>query len=104
MLETIPSIYWMIVIAIPVAFFTFILYQLGMIIKDSREVVRDSSRILKESQIALSKATSILEDVQEMTAVTKTTVKEVNETIITPIRSISSLLTSISAFASGLKK
>jgi len=104
MFETIPSIYWMIIIGIPVAFFTFILYQLGMIIKDSREVVKSSSRILKEAEKSVTKANGILEDVESMVSVTKATVHEVNQTVITPVRGIAKALTAVSAFVSGLKK
>jgi hypothetical protein len=104
MFETIPSLYWMIIIAVPVGFFTFILYQLGMIIKDSREVVRSSSRILKEAEVTVTKANGILEDVESMVSVTKATVYEVNKTVITPVRGIAQALTTVSAFISGLKK
>lgn len=104
MFETIPSIYWMIIIAVPVGFFTFILYQLGMIIKDSREVVRSSSRILKEAEVTITKANGILEDVESMASVTKATVYEVNKTVITPVRGIAQAITATSAFISGLKK
>lgn len=104
MFETIPSIYWMIIIGVPVAFFTFILYQLGMIIKDSREVVKSSSKILKEAEKTVSKANVILDDVQAMIATTKATVYEVNKTVITPIRGIAQALTALSGFVSGLRK
>jgi hypothetical protein len=42
MLDTIPAIYWMIIIGVPVAFFTFILFQIGMFIKDSRGIVTET--------------------------------------------------------------
>jgi uncharacterized protein YoxC len=97
MFETIPSVYWMIIIALPVAFFTFILYELGMLIRESRGVV-------KESQITLKKTNKILDDAQEIVSTAKSTVNEVNQAIITPVRTIGSLLANISAFIQGLKK
>jgi len=97
MFETIPSIYWMIIISIPVAFFTFILYQLGMFIKDSRGVVT-------ETKETLTKTNKILEDAQEIVNTAKDTVNELNQAIVVPIRSIGTALSTVSAFISGLKK
>lgn len=104
MFDTIPAIYWMVIIGIPVGFFTFILYQLGMIIKDSREVVRTSSKLLKETEVTVSKANLILDDVQEMISTTKSTVNEINKTVIIPVRGIAQAVTAASAFVSGLRK
>jgi len=104
MLETIPSIYWMIIIAIPVGFFTFILYQLGMVIKDSRGVVQSSTKILDETNLTLIKANTILDDVQTIVSTTKGTVEEVNTAVIVPVRQISGILSTLTAFLSGMKK
>ena len=97
MLETIPAIYWMIIVAIPVGFLTFILFQLGMLIKDSRGVIT-------ESKETISKANVILDDVQEMITTTKSTVNEINETVIQPVRGIAGTVSTITGFVNGLKK
>ena len=97
MLETIPAIYWMIIIGLPVAFFTFILFQLGMLIKDSRGVIT-------ESKETITKANIILEDVQQMVSTTKSTVNEINETVIQPVRGIAGTISVITGFVNGLKK
>ena len=97
MLETIPAIYWMIIIAIPVGFFTFILFQMGMFIKDSRGLVI-------EAQETVSKTNTILIDAQEIVTTAKSTVNEVNEAILTPIKSIGGVLSGIAGFINGLKK
>lgn len=104
MFETIPAIYWMILIVFPVGFFTFILYQLAMVIKDSRGLVQNSTKILEETNITLSKTNAILDDVQKIVSTTKGTVEEINTAVIQPVRSISSLLSSLTGFISGLKK
>jgi hypothetical protein len=96
MFDTIPSIYWMIIIGVLVAFLTFILYQLGMLIKDTREV-------LVETKETLKKTNEIIEDAQKIVSITKATVEEVNETIITPVRAIDGVLSNISAFIQGFK-
>ena len=104
MFETIPSIYWMIIIVIPVGFFTFILYQLGMVIKDSRGVVQNSTKILEETNITLIKTNTILDDVQTIVSTTKGTVEEVNSAVIVPVRQISGILSTLTAFISRIKK
>jgi uncharacterized protein YoxC len=97
MFDTIPSIYWMIIIGVPVIFFTFILYQLGMLIKDSRGVVVEAKETLKKSN-------KILDDAQEIVNTARATVEEINTAIVTPVRAIGGVLANISAFIQGLKK
>ena len=104
MLETIPSVYWMIIIAIPVGFFTFVLYQMGMLLNDSREVVRTSSDILKETEKTISRANSILDQAEGIVTIAKNTVEEVSSTIIQPVRGIAGAINVVSSFVSGLKR
>ena len=94
MLETIPSVYWMIIIAIRVGFFTFVLYQMGMLLNDSREVVRTSSDILKETEKTISRANSILDQAEGIVTIAKNTVEEVSSTIIQPVRGIAGVVRS----------
>lgn len=89
---------------IPVAFFTFILYQLGMVTKDTRGVVQGSTKIIEEANKTLIKTNVILDDVQAMVSTTKGTVEEVNQAVIQPVRQISGLLTTLTEFLSGMKK
>lgn len=97
MFDTIPAIYWMIIIGLPVVFFTFILLQVGMFIKDSRGIVTETKETLR-------KTNKILEDAQEIVGTAKGTVHELNQAIVTPIRSISTAVSAVSAFISGLKR
>jgi hypothetical protein len=97
MFETIPSIYWMIIIGIPVGFFTFILFEIGMFIKDSRGIVT-------ETKETLQKTNKILEDAQDIVGTAKATVYEVNQAVITPVRSIGRMLSTVAAFLDGLKR
>ena len=97
MFDTIPAIYWMIIIGLPVAFFTFILFELGMLIKDSRGIV-------VEAKETVSKTNVILTDAQEIVSQARATVNEVNEAIVTPIKSIGGVLASVAGFINGLKK
>lgn len=87
----------MIIIGIPVGFFTFILYQLGMFIKDSRDIVA-------EAKETLNKINKMLDDAQEIVSTAKATVNEVQQTIITPIRAIGNVLSRVSALVERLKR
>lgn len=81
-METIPPIYWMIVIAATVIMICFVLYELGMLLKDSRKT---------------------LQNVEGITSTVKGTVEEVNSAIIQPIRGIGSGISAVSGFVAGLK-
>ncbi len=87
-METIPAIYWMIVIAVLSGLLSFILYEIGMFIKESRSTLKNVENITADAQSVISTV--------------KGTVEEVNEAIIQPIRGISSGLSVISGFLSGL--
>ncbi len=71
----------MIVVAAIAILICFVLYELGMLIKDSRKT---------------------LQNVEGITSTVKNTVEEVNETIIQPIRGIGSGISAVSGFISGL--
>jgi predicted PurR-regulated permease PerM len=104
MFDTIPSLYWMIIIGVPVIFFTFILYQLGMLFKESREIVKKSTGILTQLEETLTKANKVLADAEEIVTETKATFYEVNRAIIKPVRTISSLFNSVNSFVSGISR
>ncbi len=72
----------MIVIALIVIMICFVLYELGMLIKDSRKT---------------------LQNVENITTTVKGTVEEVNDMIIKPIRGIGSGISVVNGFLSGLK-
>ncbi len=88
-METIPAIYWMIVIAVLSGLLSFILYEIGMFIKESRSTLKNIENITSDAQSVVSTV--------------KGTVEEVNDAIIKPIRGIGSGLSVVSGFLSGLK-
>lgn len=45
-MDTIPAEYWMIIVAILVAFVCFVLYQLGALIKESKDTVAEVKKTL----------------------------------------------------------
>lgn len=72
----------MIVVTAIVGMICFVLYELGMLIKDSRKTIQN---------------------VEGITSTVKGTVEEVNDAIIKPIRGIGAGVSAVSGFISGLK-
>lgn len=56
-MDTIPPIFWMTMVALFVGFVCFVLYQIGMVVRESRDTI--------------SKSNKIIDDVGEMTGKTK---------------------------------
>lgn len=88
-METIPPIFWMIIVTVLTGLVSFILYEIGMFVKESRNTLKNVEKITEDASLVLS-------DVRG-------TVEEISETIIQPIRGIGSGLSLISGFLSGLK-
>lgn len=96
-MDTIPSVYWMVIITVLVGFVCFVLYQLGVLLMESKNTV-------VEARKAISKLNPLLDDVTDIVATAKDTVYEVNKLIIRPVRKISSVLSVASGFMEGITK
>lgn len=88
-METIPPIYWMVVVGILTALLAFILYEIGMFVKESR--------------LTLKNVEGITSDTKSVVSTVKTTVEEVNDTIIQPIKGIGTTISAVNGFVAGLK-
>lgn len=95
-MDTIPAEYWMIIVAILVGFVCFVLYQLGALIKESKDTVAEVKKTLARIDPILNNVTDIVDTVNG-------TVHEVNEFVIRPIRSVSSILSVASGIMEGIK-
>lgn len=96
-MDTIPSVYWMVIITVLVGFVCFVLYQLGVLLMESKNTV-------VEARKAISKLNPLLDDATDIVATAKDTVYEVNKLIIRPVRKISSVLSVASGFMEGITK
>lgn len=101
-METIPAVYWMIIIGLVTAFICFLLYQLAMLTRESKLAVSDSRKVILEAEKTVDMANSILSDVTDIVSTVKGTVYEVNTAILSPIRKISSMVSVVSGFTEGL--
>lgn len=101
-METIPPLYWMLIIAIGVGFLCFVLYEFAMLIKESKNAVSDSRKIIQEAEKTIDTANKIMTEATEIVSTVKGTVYEINSAIIRPVRKISSFVSVASAFTEGL--
>ena len=96
-METIPPMFWMVVVGLITVMICFVLFYLAMVLKETKRAIEGSKDLIK-------KTTLIVDDTQEMIATVKGTVREVNEGIIVPIRNIAHGVDIASSFIRGLKK
>jgi uncharacterized protein YoxC len=66
-METIPPIFWMAMVTLFVGFVCFVLYQVGMVVRESRDTITKSNKII--------------DDVGEITGKTKDMVNNVEGTV-----------------------
>lgn len=103
-METIPPIFWMIIVSVLTVMVCLILYYIAMLIKETRTTVADSREVMKQATKTLQQVELIVSDVQSSIATIRGTVEEVNQSILAPIRKIAGGVLATSAFLSGLKK
>ncbi len=96
-METIPAIYWMIIIGVLTIFMCFVLYQLAMLLKESKNTIVEVKQIVNG-------ISPLLEDATEIVGTIKNTVSEVSILVINPARKISSVLSIVSGFLEGVTK
>lgn len=94
-MEEVPSIYWMILIGIFTGFVCFVLYQLGMLFKDTRIVVRKAEETVKL-------ANGLVEEVSEIVGTVKGTIYQINSAVLIPLRKVTTVLGILSGIADGI--
>ena len=84
--------------------FGLVLYYLAMLIRESKDAVADSRKIIQNTEEILKQATLIVNDVQESISAVKGTVLQINEAVLVPIKKIGSTISVVGDFLTGLKK
>ncbi len=103
-METIPSIYWMIIISIITGFLCLIFYYLAMLLKESKETVIEVRETVKKSNQIMDEANEIIRTAKKAVNIAENIVKEVETQIIFPVRTIGGIFQTISGFLEGWKK
>lgn len=83
-MEEIPSIFWMIIVGVLTAFVCYVLYQLAMFIKESRNSVKGVNKAVEDINNIVSEVNGIIDSVR------------------TPVLQIAGALHGISAFTSAV--
>jgi len=81
-MEEIPAIFWMLIVGILVVFVCYVLYQLAMLLKESRDSIKGVNKAVEDINNIVSEVNGII------------------DTVKTPVLQITSALHGISAVAS----
>ncbi|MBP6976377.1 hypothetical protein KBB42_02190 [Candidatus Dojkabacteria bacterium] len=73
-----------------------------MLLKESKNAVSETKKIVVDAQETLKTLNGIINDVEEMVGTIKGTVYQVNDAIIVPIRKITSIVGVASGFIEGI--
>ncbi len=101
-MEGIPSVYWMILIGVFTGFICFVLYQLAMLLKDSRGLIGESKKVIIDAQETFKVVNSIVSDANEIVSTVKGTVFQINSAVLVPVRKITSIMGVASGFIDGI--
>lgn len=103
-MDTIPPVFWMIIVSVLTVMTCLILYYIAMLIKETRTTVADARDTMKQATKMLQQAELIVSDVQASISTMRGTVEEINQSILAPIRKIAGGILTASAFLGSLKK
>lgn len=110
-METIPPMYWMILIAVVTIFICLILYYVAMLFKETSEtvaetkkIIRDSKGMIKNIEKILEESTEIVGSAKRTTLMVENTTTELKEHLIQPIKKVGGALTMVTSFLDGFKK
>jgi len=110
-METIPPVFWMILISFVTVFFCLILYYIAMLFKETSQTVAEVKGIVKESKGMIKNIEKILDESSEIVGAAKRTtlmiegtIGEVKDHIIEPVKKIGGVFSMISGFFDGFKK
>ena len=102
-METIPPIFWMIIVSVLTIMVCLILYYIAMLIKETRTTGVDARETMKQANKILTQAELIVNDIQSSVSTVRTTVEEINQSILAPIRRLAGGVLAVSSFIGGLK-
>ena len=103
-MNTIPPIFWMIIVGVLTIMVCLILYYFAMLLKETKNTVSDARETMKQANKVLQQAEIVVNDVQRSITVIRGTVEEANQAIIVPIRKIAGGILVASSFFSNLRK
>lgn len=103
-MDTIPPIFWMIIVSVVTVMVCLILYHVAMLIKETKTTVVDARGIMNQASKTLQQVDLIVNDVKSSVSTIRGTVEEVSQSIVAPIRKISNGILIASTFLGSLKK
>ncbi|MBP5204225.1 hypothetical protein J6Z48_01115 [bacterium] len=116
-METIPAVFWMIVVLGVAIMLCLVLYHLAMLIKEAKNTVIQTNKVIEETKVTVNRTNEILTDTKDIVAdakdmvsdardivtTAKVTSNAVSTTVMEPVREIGSTLSAISSFISAIR-
>lgn len=96
-MNNIPPEFWMVIVSVLTGFVCFVLYQFGSVIKESKNTIVEAKK-------AVMNVNNVISDVSDVVNSAKGTVQEINESIVRPIKQISSIISVASGIIEGFTK
>ena len=102
-MDTIPSVYWMIIIGAVTFMVCLVLYYVAMLLRESKEAVTDGRSLVKDAQKTLQQADLIINDLQASITAVRGAIEEISQSILGPIRKIGAGISIASNFLNRKK-
>ena len=102
-ISEVPAFFWMVVFGVLAFLFGMVLYYLAMSVKESNNTIKEVTETVKRTNKILDETTLILKEARQITSDARGMLNEVNETIMPPVRTLGSILNSISGIIQGLQ-
>ncbi|MCA9376897.1 hypothetical protein H6763_02910 [Candidatus Nomurabacteria bacterium] len=99
----IPAVFWMVVISGLSILLGMILYYLAMILREATNTMSEVTKTVQKSNVLLDDAAEVVSVAKTSAKKLEETVDEVNKAIIVPVRSIGSVLHTVSGFIEGFR-
>lgn len=99
----IPALFWMVIITGLSSLFGLILFYIAMLLKDTRSTVQEVTKTVEKSNNILDEVEGVVTTARESVSLLKDTASEINRSIVTPVRSIGSILHTLSGFLDGFR-
>jgi cell division protein FtsB len=99
----IPALFWMVIITGLSSLLGLILFYCAMLLKDTRSTVQELTKTVAKSNKLLDEVDDVVITAKESVSLLKDTATEINRSVVAPVRSLGSVLHTLSGFVEGFR-
>ena len=99
----IPAIFWMVIISGLSVLLGLILYYFAMILREATNTMSEVTKTVQKSNLLLDDAAEVVSVAKTSAKKLEGTVDTMNEAVLVPLKSIGSVLHTLSGFISGFR-